>query len=193
MKRIFAGVCSIGALIAFSGCTPTLLYNKEVPAFKAAPDQALCVVYRPTAFAGAAFIPIYCDTNYVGGTEGNTVLSFAVTPGEHMIIADATNKSKVRFNFQAGKIYFIQHTVVTISGGYITINTSTFTPKAGAEAMAKLESEKGKITWVQPNPASSADNLSARDLAECIKDYDKWASEGKNAEDYKIEKEYPGY
>jgi hypothetical protein len=197
MKRLLAGLSTAMVVMALTGCTPTLLYNKQLPEFKAAADKALCVVIRPMAFTGSNFVPIFVDTQYVGGTEGNTVLSFPVTPGEHFVIGDATNKSKVKFNFQAGKVYFIFHTVVVITTSAgpvtITITTSTFKPMSGEDAMKKIDSERGKISWVQPNPASEQKNLTGKDLADIQKDYDEWAAKEKNAEDFKTEKEYPGY
>lgn len=198
LKRSAAALAAVTAVVMFSGCgEPTLIYNQQIPDFKAPDGKALCVVMRPMAITGNDEVKIYSDTTYVGATTGNTVLSFAVEPGEHIIIGDGTNKSKVKFNFQAGKVYYINHTVVTLrpSMGYVTITiiTSTFKPLTGPEAVSKLESEKGKISWVQPNPANMQENLKAKDLEDVKKDYDKWAGDPKNAEDFKIESEYPGY
>jgi hypothetical protein len=195
MKRLSALAIAIAMLIFMAGCVSKLIYNKTLPELKPIPDKALCVVLRPTAFMGDVFIPIYCDQKYVGGTEGNTMLTFPVDAGEHIIIGDATNKSKVKFNFVAGKIYFIIHTVVTVRPtSYITINTSTFVPADGESATKKIESEKGKINWVQKNPEDKdSKDMSAKDFEDVKKDYDKWASEAKNAADVKKESEYPGY
>lgn len=195
MKRSLALTVAVASLIFVLGCgTPTLIYNKTLPEIKAPADKALCVLVRPMAFMGATFIPVYCDQKYEGGTEGNTMLTFPVDPGEHYIIADATNKSKVKYNFQAGKVYFIWHTVVSLSSGIIKINTSTFAPMDGESATKKIEDEKGKITWVQKNPEDKdSKDLSANDFEDVKKDYQKWAADGKNAADAKKEAEYPGY
>ena len=193
MKRICALTLAIASLFVM-GCVSKLIYNKELPEIKPPADKALCVIVRPTAFMGATFVPVYCDQKYVGGTEGNTMLTFPVDPGEHYIIGDATNKSKIKYNFVAGKVYFIFHTVVTVSAGYVTINTSTFAPMDGKSATEKIESEKGKITWVQKNPEDKdTKDMSTGDFEDVKKDYTKWASESKNAEDAKKESEYPGY
>jgi hypothetical protein len=194
MKRFPALAVALASLIFVLGCgVPALLYNKTVPELKAPADKAMCVLIRPMAFMGSVFIPVYCDQKNVGGTEGNTMLTFPVDPGEHYVIADATNKSKCKFNFQAGKVYFIYHTVVTING-FVTINTSTFAPMDGESATKKIEEEKGKITWVQKNPEDKeAKDLSANDFEDIKKDYEKWAGESKNAADAKKESDYPGY
>jgi len=194
MKRFCILTIALASMLVFVGCIPKLIYNKTVPELKPLTDKALCVIIRPMAFAGSVFIPIYCDQKYVGGTEGNTLLTFSVDPGEHYIIADATNKSKAKFNFVAGKVYFIQHTVVTFSTSFVTINTSTFIPQDGESAMKKIESEKGKITWVQKNPDDkNAENMKDNDFAEVKKDYEKWAADSKNADVAKKEADYPGY
>jgi hypothetical protein len=195
MKRLIAVTIAAASLVLMTGCVSKLLYNKTVPELKAPADKALCVIIRPMAFFGSVYIPIYCDQKYVGGTEGNTLLTFPVDPGEHYIIADATNKSKTKYNFVAGKCYFIMHTVVTVNvNSYVTINTSTFSSMTGDEAMKKIESEKGKITWVQKNPEDKdSKDMSTKDFEDVKKDYTKWAGEGKNAEEAKKEAEYPGY
>ena len=193
MKRLLA-VLSIGAIaMSFVGCTPILLHNQLIPEFKPPADQALCVVIRPVAMTGNVFIPIYLDTQYVGGTEGNTVLSFPVPPGQHMVIADATNQSKVKFNFKPGKTYYIAQTVVTIDASFVVINTSTFTLKNGSDALAMINNERGKSTWVQPNPAVPQENLSASKLAEARRDWAEWAAKPENAKSAREELEYPGY
>jgi hypothetical protein len=194
MKRLIALTMAVSLMVLMAGCVSKLIYNKTLPELKPIADKALCVVVRPTGFMGNVFVPIYCDTKYEGGTEGNTMLTFPVDPGEHMIIGDATNKSKVKYNFVAGKIYFIMHTVVTVSAPYVTINTSTFAPMDGESATKKIESEKGKITWVQKNPEDKdTKDMDAKDFADVKKDYDKWAGDSKNAADAKKEAEYPGY
>ncbi len=176
-----------------TGCTPLLLHEAVIPEFAPPADQALCVVIRPVAVSGGVFVPVYLDRQYVGGTEGDTVLSFPVPPGRHMVIADATNASKVRFDFKPGKIYYVAHTVVSINAPFVTINTSTFTPKNAADAMGILRNERGRSTWVQPNPARQQENLSVARFAEIKADYEKWAASPEHAQSAREEREYPGY
>jgi hypothetical protein len=193
MKRLLA-VAFVGAVtLSLAGCTPILLHQAMIPDFNPQAGQALCVVIRPVAATGAVFVPIYLDRQYVGGTEGNTVLSFPVPPGEHMIIGDATNSSKVRFTFKPGKVYYIAQTVVTIDAPFVTINTSTFTPKTGADAKGIIDNERGKSTWVQPNPAVHHDDLTPEKFAELKADWEAWARKPENAASARTETEYPGY
>ncbi len=193
MKHLLASAFVAAVALSLSGCTPILLYQAAIPDFRPAADQALCVVIRPVAVSGSVFVPIYVDHRYVGGTEGNTILSFPVPPGEHMIIADATNSSKVRFHFKAGKTYYIAQTVVTIDAPFVTINTSTFTPKTEADAKGIIDNERGRSAWVQPNPARLQEDLSREKLAEIVADYEDWARKPENAASVRTEREYPGY
>jgi hypothetical protein len=193
-RRFSAGLVlsALAGVLLFSSCVPMLIYNTQLPEIKAPADKAMCVIIRPMAIMGSNTVPVYFDKKYVGATEGNTMLTFPVEAGEHYIIGDATNKSICRFNFVPGKVYFILHTVVTISPtAYITIVTSTFAPKDGREAMEKIESEKGKIRWVQPNPESPQEDLEDKDFEEIKEDYAE--REKKNPEDYKKEADYSGY
>lgn len=78
-------------------------------------------------------------------TDSGPVLSFPVPPGVHFIIADASNQSKVRFNFRAGKTYYILHTAVTVNAPFVQINTSSFTAMTGmAEIRKDYEAWSGK-------------------------------------------------
>jgi len=197
MKRF--SLLAFGLVISMFliSCESILIYNSELPPIKSPEGKALCVVYRPMAITGNDFVPVFLDGKYVGGTEGNTMLTIPVDPGEHYIIGDGTNKSKCRFTFQTGKIYFIRHTVVTITqrAGPITIRivTSTFKPKTGEDAMQTIEEEKGKMRWVQPNPNKPQEDLSQKDFDEVKEDYEEWAADEENAEDFAVERDYPGY
>jgi hypothetical protein len=182
----------LGSALLITSCVAPLLYNKELPPLKAPEGKALCVILRPMAITGSNTVNVYCDKKWVGATEGNTLLTFPVDAGEHYVIGDATNKSIVKYNFQAGKVYFILHTVVTISSSYFTIVTSTFAPMDGSSATGKIDGEKGKISWVQPNPEyKDAKDLSDKDLADIQKDYAERAK--KNPDDFQKEADYPGY
>lgn len=193
MKRLLASVVVGASALSLAGCTPILLYQAAPPDLRPAADQALCVVIRPVAVSGSVFVPIYLDRRYVGGTEGNTILAFPVPPGEHMVIADATNTSKVRFRFKPGRTYYIAQTVVTIDAPFVTINTSTFTPKTQADARGIIDNERGRSAWVQPNPARPQEDLSREKLAEITADYEDWARKPENADSVRTEREYPGY
>jgi len=191
LLRIVFGIIVLGLILA--GCTPMLIHESQWPDFTPPVKKSMCVVIRRLSkWSGGSdrFTPIFLDTEYVGGTEGNTVFSFSALPGKHFIVADASNKSHVRFNFRAGKIYYILQTVVAIpyAGEF-----STFTPITGSDAEKILQDEKGSSTWVYANPSKPHDNLSQEDMADICKDYNEWSVKAENANSYKSENDYPGY
>jgi hypothetical protein len=64
----------------------------------------------------------------------------------------------------------------------------------GESATKKIESERGRINWVQKNPEDKdSEDMKAKEFEDVKKDYEKWAADAKNAADVKKESEYPGY
>lgn len=194
--RIKSSLLSIvfGALaLSLTGCTSMLIHEAQWPDFTSPqPGKATCVVIRRSSNMSSNFIPIYRDSEYVGGTgdHDGTVFSFPVEPGEHYIVADAANMSIARFNFRAGKTYYLIQSSFSVP---YAGNFSTFAPVNGSDATTILQEEKGKSTWVQANPAKPHENLSIEDQERTRKDYEEWSTKAENAESFKTEKEYPGY
>jgi hypothetical protein len=178
-------VLSCGLL--FLACEPFLIYQTQLPEFNAPPDKALCVILRPFGFFPNVS-KIYLDEKIVSGTRENTITSFTVDPGQHLVIAKIGTRSKVKFNFQAGKVYYVLQTVYPIP---IVGPGTTLVPMPGSEAIAKIESEKGKCKFSRYNEKSGKSNLEKSDVAEELADWEKWAKD--NPEKAKIEIEYPGY
>jgi hypothetical protein len=195
MNHFFSLPVAVAFLTIFAGCTPKLIYNSALPEIKPISDKALCIILRlAPGYGSSKFIPVYCDQKYVGGTERETMLTIPVDSGQHYIIADAINKSKVRYNFRPGKIYFIKHSVMTIYGPYVSITTSTFSPMDDKEAMKIIEEEKANLRWVQINTENKdSEDLKTDDFNEVKKDYEEWFADPKNAEDVSKEANYPGY
>ncbi len=187
MKRLRVVCAAVLAGILFIACEPFLIMQKEFPDFKAPADKALCVVIRPSGMFGD-LAKIYCDGTIEGGTYGNNVMSFEVSPGPHLVLSKIRATSKLKFNFQAGKVYYILQVAFPIP--FIGTNTS-LTPMPGPEATAKLEEEKGKCKFSQYNVKSNESNLDKGDVDKEMKDYDEWAQ--KNPDKAKAEADYPGY
>jgi len=186
-SRLFFAVSFSLVVLFLTGCEPYLLYEDAWPEFKAVPDKALCVVIRPTGFAGGAYSPLWLDSKLVSGTTGNTVTSFTVEPGEHLVITKISIKTKVKFNFQAGKVYYLMQAVFPVP----MIGTSTsLTPVPCEEATAKLEQEQKSLKYSRSNPNKEQEDLSAEEVKEELEDWDKWSKE--NPEKAKVEIEYSG-
>lgn len=186
-KVLFIAVTSS---ILFIGCEPFLLYEDQIPEFNAPPDKALCVMYRASGIIGDLAY-VWCDKKLVSGTTGNTITSFEVDPGEHYIFSKVNIMNKVRFNFQAGKVYYIAVAAFPVPIGITTLVNTTLTPRTCAEAAEKLEFEKGKLKYTRINPnAEGGEDLSDKDFQDEIEDYKKWME--KEPEKAKIEAEYEG-
>ena len=190
MKLLKVFLVAITSCTFFIGCEPFLLYEDQVPEFSAPPDKALCVVYR-----ASGLIPdlayLWCDKKLVSGTTGNTITSFEVDPGEHYIFSKANIMNKVRFNFEAGKVYYIAVAAFPVPIGITTLINTVLSPRTCEEATEKLESEKGKLKYTRINPnAEGGEDLSEDDFQEEIEDYKKWME--KEPEKAKLEAEYEG-
>ncbi|MBN1309601.1 MAG: hypothetical protein JXA18_16900 [Chitinispirillaceae bacterium] len=168
-------------------CTSPLLYEETIPDFKAPSDKALCVVIRPMGIYGQ-YAPLWLDTKCVGGTIGNTITSFEVDPGSHLVMTKINLMSKTKLNFQSGRIYYVLMAAYPIP----MVGTGTsLTPMPGSEATAKIEEEQGKIKFTKLNPEYEHKDLDADDLKEELDDYAEW--EKKEPEKARAEAEYPGY
>ncbi len=186
MKLLRVLLCVVVVCFLFIACEPFVLYEDQVPEFSAPADKALCVVIRPSGMYGQ-LAPIWLDEKAISGTTGNTITSFPVDPGEHLVITKISIKTKVKLNFEAGKVYYILQAAFPIP----MIGTSTsLTPMPCDEAMEKLEEEKGKLRYTRINPAAEPKNLEVDDVKEEQEDWKKWAEE--NPEKAKAEEEYSG-
>ena len=187
MKCVRVLLAAVVVGMVFVACEPFLIKQDQFPDFKAPADKALCVVIRPSGMFGD-LAKIYCDGTIEGGTNGNNVMSFEVTPGPHLVISKIRSKAKVKLNFQAGKVYYILQAAYPVP--FVGTSTS-LSPMPGAEATAKLDQEKGKCKYAQYNVKAQEPNLDKKDVDELTKDYDEWAA--KNPDKAKAESEYPGY
>jgi hypothetical protein len=64
-------------------------------------------------------------------------------------------------------------------------------PMTPDEYRSKLADNSGAFQYTKLNPVVPAENLEADDVADEVKDWDKWAKD--KPEDAKAETEYPGY
>ncbi len=182
------GLLSAAALgLIISSCTSPLLYETDIPDFRAPADKALCVIIRPTGMYGQ-YAPLWLDKKCVGGTSGNTITSFEVDPGSHLVLTKVNLMSKTKLNFTAGKVYYILMAAYPIP--MVGVGTS-LTPMPGSEATEKIKQETGSVKYTKLNPEYDHEDLDDDDLQEELEDYQKW--EAKNPDKAKVEAEYTGY
>jgi hypothetical protein len=170
-----------------------VFWEDQIPSFRAPAGKALCVVIRPTGWnalmqgkldQNADIAELWLDKRIVGATKPNSITSFEVPPGEHLVFTyvDVVRK-RVQLNVQAGRIYYIFQTV--------TPRFNTFTLMSCEEAKQKIEEEKGKIRYETWNPGFTRlrdmrDDIYQKELTR----WKKWAAE--NPKKAKAEKEYAG-
>lgn len=175
-----------------AGCAKTLTYQTEVPKFIAPADRALCVVIRPSAqYKDVAYL--FVDTNCVGATTENTVTSFEISRGEHLVLSRIELLSRVKLNLTEGKIFYLLQDVSLKMIPFVGKRLYTsLVPISGSEAAEILESKKGilRFTKKSSNPATTA-NLSGSVYNSVLDDYAKWAE--KEPLKARMEAEYPGY
>ncbi len=196
LKRgLLVAAVAAGAVLMV-GCEPFLVYQEQFPEFKPKSDKALCVVIRPTGGIGAlrTEATLWLDGKVVSGTGPNTITSFDVEPGEHILVTQLNTsgmikpKARVKFNYQPGKVYFVLQPVYPIGIGV----ASSLVPMPGDEAMAKIEEERGKCQYVYMNSAyEDAEDMDENDVQDEYEEWASWAEE--EPEDAKKETDYPGY
>jgi hypothetical protein len=205
MKRVVLGVLAAAVAWVIIGCgEPFLLYESTLPEFKPPADKALCVIIRPsqtgTAVLGRLFVggsfdanalaKVYLDGKLIAGLTGNSVTSFDVEAGEHLVLSKVKTMSKVKYNFQAGKVYYITQALIPIP---FVGTGQVMKPMTPDEYKAKLADNNGPLQYTRLNPTVPVENMDPKDVADEQKDYQKWAANSKNAADAKIEADYPGY
>jgi len=187
--RVWAFLCVLGML--FLGCEPLLIYEENIPDWKAPADKALLVVCRPSKLYSGKPGLLYHKGKYLGALQGGDVTSFEMEPGEHLIVAKADSKGLIKFNYRAGKVYYVVMAIYPIPNPLTTIIAVSLSPQPGDEAAAFYEEKKGKLKFARPNPNREMEDMEEDDWNDEVKDYGKWAAD--HPEDAAKESNYPGY
>lgn len=201
MKSRFALVATALVSMAIIGCEPFLLFETPLPDFKAPAEKALCVIIRPSqtgvkiasslmggGFDANALAKVYVDGKLVAGLRENSVTSFEVDPGEHLIMSQVKTMSKIKYNFQAGKVYYISQGLIPIP----MIGTGqAMKPMTPDEYKSKLADNTGALRYTRLNPNVPAEDMDPDDVADEMEDWKEWAED--NPEDAAAETDYPGY
>ncbi|MBD3239910.1 MAG: hypothetical protein GF331_04940 [Chitinivibrionales bacterium] len=200
MKRRVIGAVSAVVGLLLVGCEPFLLFEEPLPEFKPPADKALCVMIRPSqtavkmagklvgGFDANALAIIYVDGKLVGGLQENSVTSFEVEPGEHLVPSKVKTMSKVKYNFQPGKVYYISQGLMPIP---FVGTGQALKPITPDEYRGKLADNTGALRYTRLNPNVPGEDLDPEDVKDELEDWAEWAED--NPEDAKVEMEYPGY
>ena len=86
-----------------------MLYQNPKPPILINKNQAVLVIVRTTPWGSGYLINFYIDGKFIGQTKGKSYFITSVAPGTRYLVADIWegNMDKVRINFDAGRVYFI--------------------------------------------------------------------------------------
>ena len=135
MKKSILIISFIFLLI---GCTTTHMTKfDKAPDRTFKSDKATLVIIRNIFLDDGAVFWIYLDRNLIGETTEKTYFVTSVTPGVHYLVVLAENKSVARFDFKAGKTYFLAEWGMIGVWRSRTAGLYPMTPEDAEKAMKK--------------------------------------------------------
>jgi hypothetical protein len=98
-------------LLGLAGCAAS---GPPFHAVALQPTQAVIYIYRPqVGYAGSAIgLDILCDGKRVGTLCDNGYIYAVVSPGQHTVNCQTETLSQITYDFEAGKSYYIEASVV---------------------------------------------------------------------------------
>lgn len=181
-------------LITFIGCEPMLLKKEISQEFKVPADKALVIVLRKISVSigsmgGGGDAKLFLDKKYISGTTTNSLTSFEVDPGEHFIVSLTDVKTPLKFNFKAGKVYYILQSTFPIP---FVGTGNAIVPMNGEEGEANIaEMRKDGDMYVYANPADPQDDLSDGDFEDIEEEWKEILEE--KPEEARKSMDYPGF
>jgi uncharacterized protein DUF2846 len=128
----------IAILIFIAGCAQIPPTPQEIQAktFESVPGKAVIYIVRgnPDMYFGHGSFALD-DKIVITMMQGNFYL-WEVAPGPHHIVGRAQDMSRVTINAEAGKVYFVQHTVFG-SRGSTTGGNMQLMPEREGRAMVQ--------------------------------------------------------
>ncbi|SMC29229.1 Protein of unknown function [Andreprevotia lacus DSM 23236] len=113
MKNIkwLSALAAACAIALFSGCASVPAAkesaDKAAKEFKVQPGKANIYVYRNETFGAAVTMPVALDGKLAGKTASKTYFAFEVEPGQHEILSETEDTSKLQLNVEAGANYYV--------------------------------------------------------------------------------------
>jgi Protein of unknown function (DUF2846) len=92
---------------------PSTTDKTQHPAPGAPADKGVVYIIRPSTAGGRIQTRLAVDGMWMGANYGNNYFLLTLTPGEHLFCSQASDRSVVSLNVEAGKIYYLQQTVTT--------------------------------------------------------------------------------
>ncbi len=206
MKKLHRCALAVAAALLLASCSPALLsYSPNIPQAKPAAGKALVMVVRTMPSASAAYnaeklSTVFVDGAFCGVSANGTVIQFPVDSGPHYVMARIDNVATVRFNFLAGKTYYIEQKNSSVrvtaptpgtgapSGGLTRVQTTL--AAIGPDEYAAILKTPG-IKYAQyalPKPLKNMDSMAKKAH---VAAYEFWAKA--KPELARMQDDYPGY
>ena len=160
-KLVMVLIC----LVVLSGCATTHMTKlDEAPALISDPDQATLVIIRETFFGGGVVFWSYLDGKLIGETLGQNYFITSVTPGPHYVVIASENTCVARFDFKAGKTYFLGQGVAM---GIWRARTSGFYPMTPEEAAKAMKA----CSYLAYDPKTGEEDMDPQLYQQAIDEY----------------------
>jgi hypothetical protein len=85
----------------------TIQQDNKAKTFAIYSGKANIYVYRNEMFAFASKLPIAFDGKPIGDLGAKTYFFFVVSPGEHEVICNSENESKLKLTVESDRNYFV--------------------------------------------------------------------------------------
>ena len=160
-----------------------MVKQKSKPEITAHPEKATLVIYRATNYGKPVVVTNYLDGEPIGETKGKTYFITLIEPGRHYVIASSENNACARFDFEAGKVYYLLQAMFP---GVMKVRTG-FIAKSPEEAMKDIPG----LDYLVFNPEKKVKELRQKTYESTVADFEKEVVE--KPDRHKDVLEYPGY
>lgn len=183
MRRIGLSLAVVVTLLAASCGDFGMIQQEQRPEVKAPRDKALLVIIRATSFGGGIIVDNYLDGKLIGRTKRKTFFLTKVDPGTHYVMSQAENVGCARFDFEAGKVYYLTQ----------AIYPGIMKARTGFVAIDPEQAEKDiqECDFYVYDSANPGENMDPEDYDETVADFDREAQEDPDRHEDVLN--YPGY
>jgi len=149
---------------------PSHMIKKEVcptiASIKPSAGKAALVISRTTSFGGGVEFETYLDRKMIGVTKGKSYfLKDGIEPGSKHVIVKAENTKGVQVDFEADKIYLLQHNVAMgIWKARVVL---------AAVSVKELDNDLGGCAFYAYDNTKPGDDLTEEDYEDSIKEAQK--------------------
>lgn len=102
----------VGALLAGCAQLPPSPQDAQAKRFETVPGKSVIYIVRPAPEINRLAATLSLDDRESVTTFAGTFYRWEVAPGTHRIAGFAGDGARLTFNTEAGKLYFVQHTLV---------------------------------------------------------------------------------